>query len=199
MKRTLGSLFALFGALVLVLAPAAAAKGPHAILSSGPEGVEAGEPWDVTLELMETKAPGRPTLMARRGDRIVAARGRRVWADGFAARYRLEMVLPAEGRWRLAVVDGKRRFAFPAVAVGSGSPPRDYVAFPNGSLAKREGGGGAYDAPETSVAHGEPLPPEVVSIAATEPEDGDGFPLWMILPAAGLVLAGAGAWRLRSR
>jgi hypothetical protein len=197
MKRTLASLIAL--ALVLVLAPTAAAKGPHAVLTSGPEAVEAGEPWDVTLELMETKGRRRPTLMARRGDRIVAARGRRVWADGFAARYRLEMVLPVEGRWRLMVVDGKRRFAFPAVAVGSGSPPQDYVAFPNGSRAKREGGGGPWDAPETSVAHGEPLPPEVVSIAKTDADGGDGIPFWLFLPAAGLVLAGAGVWRLRAR
>jgi hypothetical protein len=199
MKRTLGSLSVVV--LALALAPAAAAKGPHAILSSGPQPVEAGKPWEVTLEVMETRGKPRPVLTARRGERLVAVRGSLVDSDEFMTRYRLEVVFPTEGRWRIGVADRKRRFEFPAVQVGGDRVPQDYVSFPNGSLAKREGGGGPYEAPETSVGHGEPLPPEVVEIAADEPNDGDGggSSLWMILPAAGLALAGAGAWRLRAR
>ena len=34
----------------LVLAPAASAKGPHAVLTSGPEAVEAARPWEATIE-----------------------------------------------------------------------------------------------------------------------------------------------------
>jgi hypothetical protein len=173
------------------------------VLSSNADAVEAGETWAVTLEMMETKAPGQPTLLARQADRMVAMRGRRVWSDGFAARYKLRVVLPTDGRWKLTVVDGKRHFRFPAVAVGSGRAPVDYVAFPQGSQAHRQGGGGPYDMPEVPAGgRAEPLPPEVVQIAdagsGSGDRDGSGIPFW-ILPAAGLVLAGAGVWRLRSR
>lgn len=195
MKRIL----ALLTVVGLVLAPSALAKGPHAILTSGPEAVEAGEPWDVTLELMETSGVDRPALVARRGDRVVAVRGRRVASEEPMTRYELRVVLPTEGRWRITVVDRKRRFAFPAVGVGSGTVPVDYVAFPKGSRAERQGGGGPWSAPETSVAAGEPLPPEVIEVA-TDAADGDsgGIPLW-ILPLIGVVLAGAGIMRVRSR
>ncbi len=196
MKRTL----VVSAVVLLALAPAAMAKGPHAILSSAPEAVEAGQPWDVTLDLMEAKGGSRPTLMARRGDRLIAVRGRLASSDGFMSRYELQVEFPVEGRWRLAVVDRKRRFEFPAVAVGSGRVPQDYVAFPKGSMAERQGGGGPYDVPEQSVGFGEQLPPETVRLADEEPEDEGGFAFW-ILPLAGLVLAGAGAgvWRLRER
>jgi hypothetical protein len=191
-KRTL----VMSAVIALALAPAAAAKGPHAILSSGSEPVEAGQPWEVRLELMETRGASRPTLMARNGDRLIAVRGRLASSDGFMSRYELQVEFPVEGRWRLAVVDRKRRFEFPAVGVGSGRVPQDHVSFPKGSMAERQGGGGPYDAPEQSVGLGEPLPPETVEIAVADDEGG--FPFW-ILPAAGLVLAGAGVWRLRGR
>jgi hypothetical protein len=163
MKRTL----VLLAVVALVAAPAATAKDPHAILSSGSDPVEAGTPWEVRLELMETKGASRPTLMARRGDRLIAVRG------------------------RLEVVDRRRRFEFPAVGVGSGRAPQDYVSFPNGRRA--------VDVPEQSVGLGEQLPPETVRPADEEPEDEGGFAVW-ILPLAGLALAGAGAgvWRLRA-
>src|SRR5688572_29138690 len=101
MKRTL----VLFALIALAVAPAAVAKGPHAILSSGSEAVEAGQPWDVTLELMETKGAARPTLMARHEDRLIAVRGRLASSDGFMSRYELVVEFPVEGRWRLTVVD----------------------------------------------------------------------------------------------
>jgi hypothetical protein len=197
MKRILAIL--LFAGLVV--APAASAKGPNAVLSSDADAVEAGKAWNVTIELMETKKPGQPTLLARRGGRLVATRGRRVGGDAFVSRYRMRVVLPTEGRWRLALVEGKRQFKFPSVKVGSGERPIDYVAFPLGSRAYRQGAGGPWIEPDVPAGgSGEPLEPEVVQLAdAGDGADESGIPFW-ILPA-GLVLAGAGAgvWRFRSR
>jgi hypothetical protein len=187
----------------LALAPAANAKGPHAVLSSDAAAVAAGKPWKVTIELMETKALGRPALLARRQDRLIATRGKLVASDAVVARYRLRVVLPSDGRWRLTLVDGKRHFRFPSVAVGSGERPLDYVAFPLGSRAYRQGGGGQWIEPDVPAGgSAEPLEPEVVQIADADSgdEDRSGIPIW-ILPVAGLVVAGAGAgaWRLRRR
>jgi len=202
MKRTL----AIFLFAGLVLAPAASAKGPHAVLSSEAAAVEAGKPWNVTIELMETRKPGRPTLLARRADRVVATRGKVVGGDGFATEYRMQVVLPTDGSWKLTLVEGKRHFRFPSVDVGSGDRPIDYVAFPIGSRAQREGAGGAWIEPDVPAGgSSEPLEPEVVQIASSGSGGGDddeesGIPFW-ILPAAGLALAGAGAgaWRFRRR
>jgi hypothetical protein len=186
----------------LALAPAASAKGPHAVLSSDAAAVAAGKPWNVTIEMMETRARGRPTLLARRQDRLVATRGKLVGSDGVATRYRMRVVLPSDGRWRLTLVDGKRHFRFPSVAVGSGERPVDYVAFPLGGRAHRQGAGGPWLEPDVPAGgSAEPLPPEVVQIADADlggDDDHSGIPLW-ILPIAGLAVAGAGAWRLRKR
>jgi hypothetical protein len=188
----------------LALAPDASAKGPHAVLSSDAAAVASGKPWNVTIEMMETKARGRPTLLARRQDRLVARRGKLVGSDGVAARYRMRVVLPSDGRWRLTLVDGKRHFRFPSVAVGSGERPLDYVAFPLGSRAHRQGAGGPWIEPDVPAGgSAEPLEPEVVQIADADSggdDDESGIPFW-ILPVAGLVMAGAGAgaWRLRKR
>jgi hypothetical protein len=186
-------------AVGLVLAPAASAKGPHAVITSGPEGVEAGKPWVATLELNEFLRPPHPVVFATRGERRVTARVRAVDASmAGVAGFKLRMVLPTEGRWRLAVVAGKRRFAFPALAVGSGTAPQDYVAFPAGSEAARQGAGGAWSQGPEADASGRStqLPPEVVS-APQPPEDDDGLALW--IPALGLALAGAGVVGLRAR
>ena len=129
MRRTLG--FVLMAALAL--APAATAKGPHAVLSSGDRPVEAGRAWHVMVELVEfgQRRP-HPVLFASDAERLIALRGSRG-----GARYAFRVVFPAEGRWRLTLADGTRRFVFPAVSVGSGDVPRDYVAFPKGSIAER--------------------------------------------------------------
>jgi hypothetical protein len=175
----------------LVLAPAASAKGPHAVITSGPDAVQAGRTWVATLELNEFRRQPHPQVFATQGDRRVTARLRRapasmVGADGF----KLRMVFPTGGRWKFAVVAGKRQFAFPAVRVGSGDPPQDWVAFPKGSLAAREGAGGVWnEGPEEASGIGSPLPPETVSLAEPSDDDG-GLPLW--IPALGLALAGAG-------
>jgi hypothetical protein len=194
MTRTLVALLV----VGLVAAPAASAKGPHAVLTSGPQGVEAGRPWVATLELNEFPRQPHPRVVATRGDRRVSARLRPVPSSMVgAAGFKLRMVLPAEGRWRLAVTAEKRRFAFPALRVGSGDAPQDYVAFPKGSAAARQGAGGVWtEGPEAqSMSGGKPLPPETISLAEPS-DDRGGVPLW--IPALGLALAGAGLWSLRS-
>ena len=168
-------------AVGLVLAPVAEAKGPHAVLTSGPEAVRPDEAWIATLELNEFSRPPHPVVVASRGDRHVTARLRPVPASTpGAVGFKLRLVFPSEGRWRLAAVAAKRRFSFPAIAVGSGAAPHDYVAFPKGSDAARRG---------------TPLAPEVVT--APEPSHDDGMALW--IPALGLALAGAGVYGFRAR
>jgi hypothetical protein len=180
----------------LLLAPAASAKGPHAVLSSGPESVEAGRPWVATVELNEFSRTPHPRFIASRGDRRVTAKLRPVPASvPGAAGFRLRVVFPTDGRWRLALVAAERRFSFPLLAVGSGDVPQDYVAFPKGSNAERQGAGGVWtEGPAVdAIGGGTPLPPEVVSVA--EPSREGGMSLW--IPALGLALAGAGVFTLR--
>ena len=184
----------------LVLAGSAHAKGPHAILAPGPNAVEAGRPWEVTLEVVEFRGLSRVELLARQGTRQVTAALRRVWADPQgAARYEARLTFPSDGRWELLASSGERRFDFPAVAVGTGRVPRDYVAFAVGSRAAREGAGGVYfrSGEAAPSSGGEPLPPEEFTVAADE-DDGGGVPPW-VFPLAGVVLAGAGVLTLRSR
>ena len=104
----------------LVFAPATVAKGPHAVLTTPRETVEPGKPWQFTVELNEFRHPPMPAMIGRRGDRTVGAEVERIPAaiDG-AAGFRFTMVFPHEGRWKLRLFAGKRRFAFPAVRVGS--------------------------------------------------------------------------------
>lgn len=184
----------------LVLAGSAHAKGPHAILAPGPNAVEAGRPWEVTLEVVEFRGLSRVELLARQGTRQVTAALRRVWADPQgAARYEARLTFPSDGRWELLASSGERRFDFPAVAVGTGRVPRDYVAFAVGSRAAREGAGGVYfrSGEAAPSSGGGPLPPEEFTVAADE-DDGGGVPPW-VFPLAGVVLAGAGVLTLRSR
>jgi hypothetical protein len=188
--------------MALVLAPAAAAKGPHAILTSGPEAVEAGAPWEATIELNEFRAAPNPLLIATRPDGHVDAKVRKARASMAGAfGFRTTMVFPHEGRWKLILIAGKRRFTFPALDVGSGAAPQDYVSFPVGSAAARDGAGGVYMEPEQAEVSGDDgaLPPEVLNIAEdAEPADEDGVAIWWLFPAVGVVLAGAGI-ALRTR
>jgi MYXO-CTERM domain-containing protein len=115
------------------------------------------------------------------------------------ARYRIRVSFPHAGRWTYTVVAGRRSFRFPAATIGAGAPRirTGYVAFPEGSRAERQGGGGAIVG-DPEPASGEPgggaLPPQVI-----EPPDEDGGGLTPWVPAAGLALAGAAAigWRRR--
>ena len=198
----------------LALAPSAAAKGPHALVASGPGGIEPGEPWVTTLRLVEfggrEVAAARPVVILRSGSDRFAVRPTRMGAhvpgrsDVLAeARYRLGVLFPRAGRWSYTVLDGtrkQRRFHFPAATIG-GNVKRvttGFVAFPEGSPEEAQGAGGAIlgDAAPAAGGRGDSLPPEVVS-PATGGSDGGGLPLW--IPAAGLALAGAGTLTLMRR
>jgi len=184
----------------LVLAGAAHAKGPHAILLPAPNAVEAGRPWEATLELMEFHPGSRVELLARQGSREAVASLRRAPGEfQDVRRYTARLVFPSDGRWELLAISGKRRFNFQDVAVGSGRVPRDYVALAVGSRAEREGAGGVYfrSGDVAPSSRGKPLPPEEFSVAS-EHADGGGVPLW-VFPLAGVVLAGAGVLTARLR
>jgi hypothetical protein len=186
----------------LIVAPAAVAKGPHAILTSGPEPVEAGVPWEATIELNEFRDTPRPLLIAMRPDGHVDAKVRRGAANMQGAQgFKTTMVFPHAGRWKLMLVAGKHRFAFPALSVGSGGVPQDYVSFPRGSAAARQGAGGVYMEPEPADTSGGggALPPEELSIAEyAQRDEENGLVAWWLFPVVGVVLAGAGI-ALRSR
>jgi hypothetical protein len=198
MTRTLVVLLA----VGLVLAPAAVAKGPHAILTSGPDAVEPGKPWVATVELNEFRSAPRPVLIARRGDRTVRAGVERATASMAGARaFKVTTVFPSDGRWKVTLVAGNRRMRFPAVNVGSGEVPQDYVAFPIGSEAARQGAGGVYMEPEpVGTGQPDPRPPEVYVVADEDSAEdgGSGIGLWL-LPVVGVVLAGAGFATIRRR
>ena len=185
----------------LVLASAAQAKGPHAMLQPGPEAAEPGEPWQAALELNEFRRPSHVTLYARRGDRKLTATLVRTLADWRGqTRYLAKLTFPSAGRWRLYAATKSRSFAFPAIAVGSGRVHPDYVAFPEGSRAQREGAGGIMSSgPEAAPAGSgtTSLEPEVFTAASRE-DEGPGVPAW-VFPLAGVVLAGAGIVRFRLR
>lgn len=204
MKRT--ALAAVIAALAI--APAAAnAKGPHASLSTGPEGLRPGQPWVATLTFVEFRSRDvervQPVVVLRSRSGRFSVRPRLL--DSYVppnpdvlaeARYRVRVVFPRAGRWSYTVFDGTpahRRFRFPAVTIGQGAArvKTGHVAFAEGSRAEREGGGGPimHDVPEDPPGD-DVIPPEVVLPAEEEQDDG-GTALW--LPAAGLALAGAGA------
>jgi MYXO-CTERM domain-containing protein len=190
----------------LALAPAAAAKGPHAILAPGTEPIEPGQAWVASVTFVEFGAGharrARPEVVALRGTEGLSAPLRRTGADEFGQEYRLRLVFPRAGRWRITVADGTRadrRFVFPALHVGgpNARPTSDFVAFPKGSRAEREGAGGTYGAPPEPAGSGRttPLPPKVISFAESDSDHGTS--LW--IPAAGLALAGLGLIAVRRR
>ncbi len=187
-------------AVGLVLAPAAVAKGPHAILSSGPEAAVPGKAWKATIEMYEFRHTPRPVVMASHGERRVAVRVRPTPARMDDLRFNVRAVFPTAGRWRLTMVSGKRSFSFAAIGVGSGVVPQDYVAFPKGSEAARQGAGGVYVADEREPSVGGALPPENLSIATAEADDEEGGEIspWLF-PLLGMVIAGAGYATLRAR
>jgi MYXO-CTERM domain-containing protein len=189
----------------LVAAPAAAAKGPHAVLSPGTEPIVPGRAWVGSVTFVEFGSgharSARPTLLASRGGARVSAPLRSAGAGQFGREYRLRLVFPEAGRWKITVVDGTRadrRFVFPALQVGgpNARPTSDFVAFPKGSRAERAGAGGTYAAPNEPAGSGRrtPLPPKVISF---EEPNSDGTPFW--IPAAGLALAGLGLIAVRRR
>jgi hypothetical protein len=182
MKRTLLVLLA----AGLAVAPAAAAKGPHVILTTPREFVQPGKPWLFTVELNEFRGAPRPAMTGRLGPRTVGAHLEKTPSsiDGATA-YRVAMIFPKQGHWELRLYAGKHRFAFPAVDVGGAWMPQDYVAFPVGSGMEGEGG----DFSPNQAAGGEETGPADPPVAKTEGDGGMGA--W-VLPLLGVALAGAG-------
>ena len=190
----------------LVVAPTAAAKGPHAILSPGTEPISPGRAWVGSVTFVEF-GPGharraRPAVVARSGATRMSAPVRVAGAGRFGHEYSVRLVYPRAGRWRITVLDGTRadrRFVFPPLQVGSrdARPTSDFVAFPKGSRAERAGAGGTYGAPPEPAGSGRttPLPPKVISFAEPDPDTGN--PFW--IPAAGLALTGLGLLAVRRR
>jgi hypothetical protein len=203
MTRILVVLLAAF----LAIAPAAAAKGPHAILTSGPDALEPGTPWVATVELNEFRRAPHPRMIATQGARTVTAKVEKAASSIDGARaFKLTTVFPTDGRWKLTLVAGEGRLRFPAVNVGSGDVPQDYVAFPVGSEAARQGGGGVYMEQEQEPVPVEPgdngvQSPQVFKAYEGSDDSGDEATLraWWLLPVAGVVLAGAGVATVRRR
>jgi hypothetical protein len=178
---------------LLALAPAAAAKGPHASISPGPTGIQPGRTWVATLTLREygrrVAAAARPVVIFRRGDDEFRARPRRLGAYVprfenvlVEARYRLRVVFPRAGRWSYTVLDrtpAGLRFRFPPALVGGNAEriTREVVAAAGGL---EEG----------------PLRPEVMMLARDEPRDEGVAALWIL---AAIPFAGAGILALRKR
>jgi hypothetical protein len=193
---------------LLALVPAAVAKGPHASVASGPEGIAPGKPWVTTLTLVEytgrDAAAARPVVILRSGATRFAVRPKRIGLhvpgqpETLAeARYRLRAVFPRAGRWTYTVLDGSpanRRFRFAAARIGGGADrvTTGYVEFAVGSRAHRQGGGGAIVSeavPPEAESGGGALPPEV-TLPPEDEDGGGGVALW--IPLAGLTLAGVG-------
>jgi MYXO-CTERM domain-containing protein len=189
MKRILLAL-----GIALALPASAAAKGPHAIIDSGPEGLDPGQPWVTNLQLIELRHGDsrNPYVVLRSGATRFTVRPRASGDPQFGeVRYRLRVVFPHPGRWTYTVIHGKRRFRFPAASIGEGDRDKlGYIAFPVGSEAATQGAGGPYAPPPESEPAGpdDVLPPEVMLPPGDEDEGG--FALW--IPMAGLTLAGVG-------
>jgi MYXO-CTERM domain-containing protein len=181
-------------AIALALPAGAAAKGPHAILDSGPEGLQPGEAWVTTLQLIElaSRAERRPRIALRSGATHFSVKPRPIGRGEFGeVRYRLRVVFPHAGRWRYAVIHGQRRFRFPAATIGEGARDKlGYIAFPVGSQAAAQGAGGPYAPPPAPDEAGDALPPEVMLPPRDADDDEDSLALW--IPATALTLAGVG-------
>ena len=105
----------------LALAPAAVAKGPHAVLTSGPDAVVPGVPWVATVELNEFRDTPRPLLIGiHQPSGHVDAEVRKAAAsvDGALA-FKTTMVFPTAGRWRLMLIAGRHRFNLPSLTVAA--------------------------------------------------------------------------------
>ena len=174
----------------LVLVPAAAAKGPHAIFTTPREPVEAGKPWQFTVELNEFPRAPHPAIVGRNGARTVGARMQRTPSSIIGATaFRATMVFPRDGRWRLRMFAERRRFALPPIDVGGASAPQNWVAFPIGSEAAQAGGGGPLITDEQRT---------VPAVRSESRDEGGGMGAW-VLPLLGVAVAGAGVAAVRRR
>jgi len=130
--------------VILLLAPAVAGAGGFATagLSSTPEGVAPGQPWNVDITVLQhgrTPLEGiSPRLEISSGD---ATREFVAKPTGEAGVYRASVVFPTAGRWEYQVFDGfndELPHSFPAVEIGDGAaasaPARDDGGIASGWL-----------------------------------------------------------------
>ena len=127
--------------VILLLAPAVAAAGGFATagLSSTPEGVAPGQPWNVDITVLQhgrTPLEGiSPRLEISSGD---ATREFVAKPTGEAGVYRASVVFPTAGRWDYQVFDGfndELPHSFPAVEIGDGA-----AAAATSAPARNDGG-----------------------------------------------------------
>ena len=136
--------------LALVAAPPALAGGwATAGLSSTPEGVGPGEPWNVEITVLQhgrTPLAGlTPEVRISSGD---DTRGFAAVPTGKTGVYRAEVVFPKAGRWTYEVRDGFNNefpHTYPAVEIGDGggtvTEPIATAAAPAPAPAADTGGG----------------------------------------------------------
>jgi hypothetical protein len=112
---------------LLLLAPALASAGGFATagLSSTPEGIAPGKPWNVDITVLQhgrTPLNGlTPRVQISSGD---AAREFVAKPTGKPGVYRAEVVFPRAGRWDYRVLDGfndQMPHTFPSVRIGDGA------------------------------------------------------------------------------
>jgi virginiamycin B lyase len=133
--------------VVLAAALVVALLGPHASLSAPPRSLVAGQAWRATLVVRPAPrlAPtvlARPTLGRQSAFRATKT-GR--------GRYRVRLVLPRAGKWRLSARVGKRSFVLRSVVVRPLPPP---VSPLPGATASRVCGGAAIPYPQYALAVG---------------------------------------------
>jgi hypothetical protein len=170
---------ALLAIALPLAAPAVAGAGGFATagLSSTPDGVAAGKPWNVNITILQhgrTPLTGlTPRVRISSGDttREFAAK-----PTGTAGVYRAEVVFPTAGRWDYVVLDSFNDAAphtFPSVRIGDGT-----------------------------AAPAAPSPAQPTSAPAPAPPADDGLAagwLWGAGAALALALLVLGADRLRRR
>jgi DNA-binding beta-propeller fold protein YncE len=126
---------------------AALLVGPSATLSLPPRGLAAGQAWRATL-VMRPAPRATPAVLARAAaGRVLAFRARRIGSG----RYRVRLVLPREGRWRLSARVGRRTLPLRTIFVRPLPPP---VSPLPGAAAFRVCGGGGAPYPQYGLALG---------------------------------------------
>jgi hypothetical protein len=122
--------------------------GPQASLTAPPRGLVAGQAWRATL-LVRPAPRVAPKVLARpaAGRTLVFAARK----TGRRGRYRVRIVLPRAGSWRLVVLLGGRSLRLRAVSVKPLPPP---VSPLPGATAFRVCGGAAIPYPQYALAVG---------------------------------------------
>ena len=132
---------------MLAAALVVALLGPHASLSAPPRSLVAGQAWRATLVVRPAPRLA-PTVLARPTvGRQAAFRATKTGRG----RYRVRLVLPRAGKWRLSARVGKRSFALRSVVVRPLPPP---VSPLPGATAFRVCGGAAIPYPQYALAVG---------------------------------------------